>query len=89
MFVQVRLVTARDASIVTVPKQALYTIAGLTKLYVVKDGKLIEERIPPGIEIDGWVEVPAGVIRPGDQVAVSNLAALTPGLPVKVAGPKG
>jgi RND family efflux transporter MFP subunit len=89
MFVQVRLVTARGAPIVAVPKQALYTIAGLTKLYVVRDGKLTEHKIPPGMEVDGWVEVPDGLIRPGDQVAISNLAALTPGLPVKAAGPKG
>lgn len=89
MFVQVRLVTARDASIVAVPKQALYTIAGLTKLYVVKDGKVSEHRIPPGMEVNGWVEVPSQLVRPGDQVAISNLAALTPGLAVRAAGPKG
>jgi RND family efflux transporter MFP subunit len=89
MFVQVRLVTGRGTSIVAVPKQALYTIAGLTKLYVVKDGRLNEHRIPPGMELDGWVEVPANLIRPGDQVAISNLAALTPGQPVKATGPKG
>jgi RND family efflux transporter MFP subunit len=89
MFVQVRLVTARDASIVAVPKQALYKIAGLTKLYVVNDGKVSEHKIPPGVEVEGWVEVPSHLVRPGDQVAISNLAALTHDLPVKAAGPKG
>jgi multidrug efflux pump subunit AcrA (membrane-fusion protein) len=72
-----------------VPKQALYKIAGLTKLYVVNDGKVSEHKIPPGVEVEGWVEVPSHLVRPGDQVAISNLAALTHDLPVKAAGPKG
>jgi RND family efflux transporter MFP subunit len=89
MFVQVRLVTARDATVVTVPKQALYSIAGLTKVFVVRDGKVTEHKIPPGIEVNGWVEVPGNMIRPGEAVAVSNLGALTAGLPVKASGGKG
>ena len=89
MFVQVRLVTARDASIVAVPKQAIYTIAGLTKIYVVRDGKVSEHKVLPGVEVNGWVEVPSDLVQPGDQVAISNLAALTPGQPVRAAGPKG
>lgn len=89
MFVQVRLVTARDAAVVAVPKQALYSIAGLTKVFVVRDGKVAEHKIPPGVEVNGWVEVPSGLIRAGEPVAVSNLSALTPGLPVKTTGGKG
>jgi RND family efflux transporter MFP subunit len=89
MFVQVRLVTAREALVVAVPKQALYSIAGLTKVFVVRDGKVAEHKIPPGAEVNGWVEVPGDMIRAGEAVAVSNLAALTPGLPVKSTGPKG
>lgn len=84
-FIQVRLVTERDASIVAVPKAALYTIAGLTKLFVVRDGKAVELKVAPGIEIDGWVEAPPQ-IRPGDQVAVSALPVLVSGAAVKVKG---
>ena len=82
MFVQVRLVTARDASIVAVPKEAIYAVAGLTKIFVIRDGKAVEIRLIPGPEVDGWVEAPGGVVRAGELVATSNLAALVNGAPV-------
>lgn len=83
-FVQVRLVTARDVEIVTVPKKALYSVAGLSKVFAVRDGKITEYRVPPGLEGDNWVEVPAGGIAAGDKIAVSSIAALTQGTAVKV-----
>ncbi|MDP2999633.1 MAG: efflux RND transporter periplasmic adaptor subunit [Bryobacterales bacterium] len=82
MFVQVRLVTARDASVVAVPKEAVYTVAGLTKIFVIRDGKAVEIRLTPGLEVDGWVEAPGGLVRAGELVATSNLAALVNGAPV-------
>jgi RND family efflux transporter MFP subunit len=82
MFVQVRLVTARDASVVAVPKDAIYTVAGLTKIFVIRDGKAVEIRLIPGPEVDGWVEAPGGLVRAGELVATSNLAALVNGAPV-------
>jgi len=82
MFVQVRLVTARDASVVAVPKEALYTVAGLTKIFVVREGKAVELRLTPGQEVGGWVEVSGGLVRAGEQVAISDLAALVNGAPV-------
>jgi RND family efflux transporter MFP subunit len=82
MFVQVRLVTARDASVVAVPKEALYTVAGLTKVFVVREGKAVELRLTPGQEVGGWVEVSGDLIRAGEPVAISNLPALVNGAPV-------
>ena len=82
MFVQVRLVTARDASVVAVPKEAIYAVAGLTKIFVIRDGKAVEIRLIPGQEVDGWVEAPGGLVRAGELVATSNLAALVNGAPV-------
>ncbi|MCX6625261.1 MAG: efflux RND transporter periplasmic adaptor subunit [Acidobacteria bacterium] len=81
-FVQVKLVTSRDAGITTVPKQALYSVAGLSKVFVVRDGKILEFRVPPGLETDGWVEVP-GEIRPGDSVVINKLDLLVDGAPVR------
>ena len=79
MIAQVNLVLAREVDVVMVPKQALYSIAGLTKLFVIRDGKAIERRFIPGIEQGGWVEVPPDAVRPNDRVAVSNLGALVNG----------
>ena len=79
MFAQVNLMLAREVAVVMVPKQALYSIAGLTKLFVIRDGKALERRVMPGIEQGGWVEVPADAAKAGDRVAVSNLGALVNG----------
>ncbi len=82
MFVQVTLILARGQAAVVVPKQAVYTVAGLTKVFVVRDGKLKEQRIAPGQMIGEFMEVPAAVIQSGDQVVVGNLALLSDGQPV-------
>jgi len=84
MFVKARLVLDNKAQIVAVPKEALYTVAGLTKLFTIEDGKARERRVEPGDAIDGWVEVPAGVVKPGQPVAVDQLARLTDGAAVRV-----
>ncbi len=82
MFVQVRLVTQRDTAVVTAPKAAFYVIAGLTKIFVVRDSKAVEIQLTPGQEAEGWVEVPGGLVRAGEPVAVSDLSALVDGTPV-------
>ena len=83
MFVEVQLVTARQADVVLVPRQAVYTIAGLTKVFVVRDGHASEQRVPPGLEVGDMIEVPASQVKAGDRVAVSNLPALVDGAEVR------
>ena len=83
MFVEVQLVTARQADVVLVPRQAVYTIAGLTKVFVVRDGHASEQRVPPGLEVGDMIEVPASQVKAGDRVAVSNLSALVDGAEVR------
>ena len=79
MFAQVNLLLAREVNVVMVPKQALYSIAGLTKMFIIRDGKAIECRVMPGIEQNGWVEVPPDIVHANDRVAISNLGALVNG----------
>lgn len=86
MFVQVRLILERGVQATVVPKQAVYSIAGLTKVFVVRDGKAVECRIPPGQMLDEWMEVPADVIKTGEQVVISNLAQLSHGQAVVAEG---
>jgi RND family efflux transporter MFP subunit len=88
MFVQVLMILSKGNEAVFVPKQAVYTVAGLTKLFVVQNGKALERRIAPGRELDGWVEVPREAVNPGEQVAISSLTQLVEGAPVR-ATPKG
>jgi len=83
MFVQVRLVTDRNEAIVTVPKQAIHNVAGLSKVFVIRDGTVIEHKISPGIDFGDWVEIPAGTIQAGEKVAISRLGMLTQGAKVQ------
>jgi len=85
MFVQVRLTTAENASMVMAPKEALYQVAGLTKVFTVRDGRAVEHKITPGAEIEGWVEIQGGEIRPGDPVVLTRQAALVNGMRVRTA----
>lgn len=85
LFVQVRLLLERDLEVVVVPKAALYTVAGLTKVFVIRDGKAVERRVPPGRPIGDGIEVPAGQVKPGEAVALDKLGLLYDGAPVTVA----
>lgn len=85
MFVSVELVTDPAAEIVIVPQEAVYTIAGLTKVFVVNGGKVSERKVPPpSYKENGFVGVPAEQVKPGDMVATSELPALYDGVDVTV-----
>lgn len=83
MFVQVKLVTEAASKIVTVPRQAIYSVAGLTRVFRITNGSAQAVTFVPGAEQDGWVEVPGGVLSDGELVAVSELPALTNGAKVR------
>jgi membrane fusion protein (multidrug efflux system) len=84
MFVQVQLVLSKATQIVAVPKDALYTVAGLTKMFVIRNGKAVELKITPGQDLGSWIEVPRESVNPGDQVVVSGLTQLINGAAVRV-----
>lgn len=82
-FLQVMVVAERNAATLMVPKEALHSIAGLTKLFVIRNGRAVERKVVPGRRIDGWVEVPTGSVQPGELVATSQLDALVDGTEVQ------
>jgi RND family efflux transporter MFP subunit len=83
MFVQVELVVSRNAPVLMVPREALHSVAGLTKVFVIRNDRAVEVRVPPGIVRGGWVEIPSDQVKPGEPVAVSNLSMLVDGAPVQ------
>jgi multidrug efflux pump subunit AcrA (membrane-fusion protein) len=87
-FVQVRLITAHAFAVVAVPRAAVFTVAGLNKVFTIENGKAVEHKIDDILGSNGFVEMPAGVLPAGVPVAVSNLAALTNGATVTVSGGK-
>ncbi len=84
MFVQVRLVVARAETVTVVPKEAVQTVAGLTKIFAIRDGRAVERKVSLGREAGGWVEVRGTDIHPGEPVAVSRLSELVDGAAVAV-----
>ncbi len=82
-FVQVKLVTRKSDPVVMVPNSAVYSVAGLNKVFVVRNGKVVEIKMTQTVELEGWTEVPTGTIQAGENVAVSNLLNLVNGAAVK------
>ncbi len=82
MFVEVSLIVARGEMVTVIPNDAVYTIAGLSKAFMIREGKAAEVRFQPGQQVDGWTEVSGGGIPDGTPVATSNIALLTDGLAV-------
>ncbi len=83
MFVQVELVLAANSPVVAVPKRALYTVAGLTKMFVIRDGKAVELKVTPGQDLGDFVELPGEAVKAGEPVAISSLTQLVNGAPVR------
>ena len=84
-FGQVKLAAQKGVPVTVVPRSAVYTIAGLTKLFAVRDGKAEEVRFVTGQELAGWIEIKDAKLKPGDRIAVSNLGALYSGRAVEAA----
>lgn len=83
MFVQVQLALSKGNESTVVPTEAIYSVAGLSKIFVVRNGKAVEVRIDPGQQLEGWVQVPREQVNPGEPVAVSALPQLVNGQQVQ------
>ncbi|MFK4003431.1 efflux RND transporter periplasmic adaptor subunit [Qipengyuania sp. NPDC077563] len=84
-FVNARIYAGKVSNVVAIPQRAItVTDGGGTVMIVDKEGKAAPRPVKLGQLIgDDWV-VESG-LNPGDQVIVSNLQKLQPGMPVKVA----
>jgi RND family efflux transporter MFP subunit len=78
MFAKSQLVTNRNGAAVMIPTKAVYTIAGLNKVFVIENGKAVEKLVKTGSADGELIEITEG-IHEGDQVATSNLDKLQQG----------
>lgn len=78
MFAKSQLITAKDAPAVMVPSRAVVTVAGLTKLFVIENGKASERIVKTGSSDGDLIEIVEGV-KEGDLVATSNADKLQQG----------
>jgi multidrug efflux pump subunit AcrA (membrane-fusion protein) len=80
------VLTRRDPGAVFVPADALLYVAGISKVFVVVDGRARERPVRPGERQGTWVEIVEGV-KPGETLATSNLPSLFDDAPVAVTVP--
>jgi RND family efflux transporter MFP subunit len=80
------VLTRRDAQAAFVPAEAVLYVVGLSKLFVVTDGRAAERQVKTGFRDGGRLEILEG-LRPGEVVATSALGQLYDGAPVVVTAP--
>lgn len=86
LFARAALVLREDRNVAFVPEGAVSYFAGITRVFVVADGRAQERTVSLGTRKDGLVEVTKGV-QPGEQVATSGLGQLHDGAPVTTGPP--
>ncbi|HEV8440178.1 MAG TPA: efflux RND transporter periplasmic adaptor subunit [Methylomirabilota bacterium] len=82
-FAKGAVLTKKDGAVPFVPAEAVFYFVGISKVFVVGDGKVEERLVRAGARQGAWIEIIEGV-KPGETVAVSNLAQLFNGAPVTV-----
>jgi membrane fusion protein (multidrug efflux system) len=82
------VLTRLEARAAFVPAEAVAYVVGISKVFVVADGRAAERQVKAGPREGGQVEILDGV-TPGDVVATSALAQLYDGAPVVVSTPAG
>jgi RND family efflux transporter MFP subunit len=83
LFARVTIQTDRRDKVLVAPAEAVFTFAGLEKVFVIENGKVAERVVRSGVRLGGEVEIVEGV-KEGDVVATSNLGNLQQGREVSV-----
>ncbi len=87
-FAKASIVVREQAQRTVVPIEAVVRFAGVTKVFVVRDGQAVDVPVTTGIEGAGWTEV-TGKVEAGAQVIVSGQSQLADGMPVVARRPAG
>jgi RND family efflux transporter MFP subunit len=80
-FARATIQTNRRDKALAVPAEALFSLAGIEKVFVVSDNKVSERIVRSGTRLTDSVEIVDGV-REGELVATSNLGNLQQGVEV-------
>jgi len=81
MFAKSRLITSANAPAVMIPQRAVRPAAGLSKVFVIENGKAVERIVKTGVTDSDLIEIAEGV-KVGEIVATSNLDKLVTGAAV-------
>ena len=88
LFARARLETGGTEEVAVVPEAAVQTAAGVSRIFVVREGRIEERVITIADRSEGQVIVAEG-LEPGETVAVGNLGQLGDGVAVTVAADNG
>ena len=72
----------KHSAAVMVPSSALINFAGLTKLFVIQDGRAVERIVKTGIQDGDFIEILEGA-KVGERIAIDMLSRLSNGVAVK------
>ncbi|MDX2033376.1 MAG: efflux RND transporter periplasmic adaptor subunit [Blastocatellia bacterium] len=78
MFAKSSLITAKAAPAVMIPQRAVINVAGLSKVFVVENGRATERIVKTGAADGDLIEIVEGV-KAGETVATSNMDKLQTG----------
>jgi RND family efflux transporter MFP subunit len=78
MFAKSQLITGNNVAAVMIPAKAVLTAAGLSKVFVIENGKAVERIVKTGVSDGELIEIIEGV-KANENVAVSNLEKLEQG----------
>ncbi len=75
--------THKDENVMAIPENAISTLAGVSNVYIIENGKARQQTVTLGTRVGDLFELTGGL--KGDEIlAASNLTLLATGVPVKV-----
>jgi RND family efflux transporter MFP subunit len=77
------VLTRVDAQVLAVPEDAISTLAGVSTVYVIENGKARQQQIALGARQNKLVEVTSG-LKGDEQLATTNLSQLATGVTVRL-----
>ena len=77
------VLTHVDAQVLAVPENAISTLAGVSTVYVIENGKARQQQIALGARQNKLVEVTSG-LKGDEQLATTNLSQLATGVTVRL-----
>lgn len=88
-FAKAQILVGHDDRATTVPSSALYSFAGINKVFVIEQGIAHEHKVIAGEQTNDWVEIASPVLPQGALVATSGQRLLSEGITVTVRNENG
>jgi RND family efflux transporter MFP subunit len=83
-FAKASILTRTDSAAITVPLTSLVQFAGITKLFLVENGRAKEIQVSTGMQTTVWVEITTPHLPAGASVVTSGHAILASDTPVAI-----